>query len=492
VRCVGPLVVALLGTLQARHRRGGPLDAAARDPAMQHPPARRVEEPVPVHAEHVRTRGERVLELRLAPLADHRRAEQADAGAGAKFALGPHDGVVGERLDVSLDRLDAVGESRLLAAGHRIQRADRPAAPRPAHELAGAEDRRRGGSVEVGTGVPALRRAADAAAVEEGRLWPEEAPVLAGAAAAEVTEDLRALGEERPPLLEEHLELREVDYRGVHLDLAEVRVEGRIEREVARHAVLEVHARRREPARAVVERVARHEWLDELGAGGGIGHQLQRAGRADTDNVVQVRHARRQAGLVLPHQLEPVRLVAALDDPLHVDAPRGAVAGREPQLRQRDPHLDRPALVVDAHGRGPHGVPRRVQELVVVDEGVALHASRRHAELRACQVVMMRVEVHEEGVGLDGHVAPRQLAHDGGRLAIAQPRGDVEGLIVVPDADLGVFRRRLALDGVALQEPGGRRDALPRRLVEPAIDDRRRHEPDGVHLAWTAGLGHGP
>src|SRR3712207_7000560 len=53
----------------------------------------------------------------------------------------------------------------------------------------------------------------------------------------------RSFDEERPPLLEERLERGEVELRRVRLDLPEVGVDRRVEREVRREAVLDVESR---------------------------------------------------------------------------------------------------------------------------------------------------------------------------------------------------------------------------------------------------------
>ena len=49
----------------------------------------------------------------------------------------------------------------------------------------------------------------------------------------------------------------------------------------------------------------------------------------------------------------------------------------------------------------------------------------RDAQLRPGQVVVMRVEVDDEGVGLDRHVSPGELPNDSGGFTVEQPGGDV-------------------------------------------------------------------
>src|SRR6185503_21218485 len=83
----------------------------------------------------------------------------------------------------------------------------------------------------------ALRRPPDAAAVEERERRDVAAEETVEPAEAEGT---ASLDEEGPPLREEGLERRQVDDRRIHFDLAEVGVDGRVEREVGRQQVLEI------------------------------------------------------------------------------------------------------------------------------------------------------------------------------------------------------------------------------------------------------------
>ena len=335
-------------------------------------------------------------------IAKDRRAQQADGAAAAELPLGAEHGVARQRLDLCLDRPVAVRQLRELAPRDGLERAERPAAAGAPDDLGGAEDGGPARDVHVPVVHLHLRISPDAAAVVERRLGPEEPPVLAGAAAAEIAEDLGALREERPPLLEEGLELREVDDGGVHLDLAEVRVERGIEGEAGRQAVLEIEAGAGEETRSVVEGRSLQHRRDELLAGRHVRQQLQRRGRVDAGNALETGHLRRQAGLVLADKPQPRRFVAALDDALDVDAPRVAVGVRKAQLRERDAHLEGPSACADFHRRRPHGVPGRVEEIVVVDERVALDPGRRHAELRASQAGVVRIEVDDNASASTG------------------------------------------------------------------------------------------
>src|SRR5439155_3898682 len=77
------------------------------------------------------------------------------------------------------------------------------------------------------------------------------------AAVAAEGEQLAALDEERPALLQLRLERREVDDRGIDLDLAEVGVEAGVERQGRGEAVFEVGAAAAGIVAGRMERVAR-------------------------------------------------------------------------------------------------------------------------------------------------------------------------------------------------------------------------------------------
>ena len=162
------------------------------------------------------------------------------------------------------------------------------------------------------------------------------------------------------------------------------------------------------------------------------------------------------------------------------------VGGREAELRERDPHLDRPALRrrrVDR--RFPDRVPGVVLEVVVVDDGVALHAGRADLELDAGQVVVVRVEEEREAVGVRDDVAARELADDARRARCrAGARADVERVVVVEEAQLGRLRRR----GPFQRAPAGGRTARPAPgSSPPRRGGRRSRSAWRARAAWTTG-----
>ena len=90
-----------------------------------------------------------------------------------------------------------------------------------------------------------MGRASDASAVEQ----------LVPAARKVEVEDARVFHEEWAALVEERLECRQVDDRGVRLDLPEVGVDRSVQRECRTEAVAEVHAKTTTRRGAVEERI---------------------------------------------------------------------------------------------------------------------------------------------------------------------------------------------------------------------------------------------
>ena len=95
-------------------------------------------------------------------------------------------------------------------------------------------------------------------------------------------------------------------------------------------------------------------------------------------------------------------------------------------------------------------------------------------------MVVMRVEVEREAVRLAFLIAPRELARDARRFAVAKPRADVQRAVVVRHAQFGLLADRFALLGITLDERGRRRCAQPRLIVEAAVDDDRPGSPRGL------------
>src|SRR3989442_1378063 len=262
-----------------------------------------------------------------------------------------------------------------------------------------------------------------------------------------------------------------VNERRGDLHLAEVRIERSVHRQVRGDAVLQVEPRAAQVVAAPVGRVGRHSGLMIGAAADRVREQLEAPGRRDVAQPPEVGEARGEAGLGLAHEREHVELLLAVD-PTHEAHPPHLLGGvREPELREGNPELGRPAERIDGHGRLPYRVPRVVGETAVVaPEEIALHADGAHHEAVRRAMVVVAVEQHPKLVALRIGIAPDEPLGDPPGIRVEEARADVDGVVVVDHEDGGGLRGRLPLLGVDLPEVGdGRRRAprLGRRACRP-------------------------
>jgi hypothetical protein len=89
------------------------------------------------------------------------------------------------------------------------------------------------------------------------------------------------------------------------------------------------------------------------------------------------------------------------------------------------------------------------------------------------------IDVEGQLVRGEARVAPAQARDDAGGLGVEHPCADVDRLVVVGDADLGLLRRLRPLVGLALHEGRDRGRLFPDLLVEHAVHDHGTGETDG-------------
>src|SRR5690606_20373677 len=135
----------------------------------------------------------------------------------------------------------------------------------------------------------------------------------------------------------------------------------------------------------------------------------------DAADAGEVAVARDAAALAPGREGEDGLLLPPRDGALELDAPDLLLASAEPELAERDPQLDAPAVRRDGGPGLPHGVPGLVA-LVLLPAGedlVAAHAGRVDHEAHGGEVVVVGVQRDREPVG---------VLHVG--IAAAQPGGD--------------------------------------------------------------------
>ena len=385
-------------------------------------------------------------------------------------------------------RLGTVEPQRgLLARRETLQQPDGQAVVRLPRHLHGADDGRLAWRLEE---RPLLddrldgRRRADAARVEQLIALERAAHVTGdGAAGQAKREDPLALEEERALLLVEGLVGREVDDGGVRLHLTEVRIDGRIQREVRGEADLRVEARGGLAVRAPDKRVPRL-LRQRADLAEHVRQQLDPPPRREPVNAVQFTEVVKAPG-ALPRDEVPLALfLEATDPPPRVHAPGLHVLRAVAQLAQRNPELGGPGVRLVRHLAVPHGVPCRVPALVRQHQ-VHLRAGRGDVELEARALVEVAVETHADDVA--GELVPAGgVLRDPGHVVVRADR-EVDVLVVVEDLQLGLLRRRAAFDGCLLDVVTRPLPFLPGLVVEvPVYGWRLAGERFRVVDAWGA------
>ncbi len=196
----------------------------------------------------------------------------------------------------------------------------------------------------------------------------------------------------------------------------------------------------------------------------------------------QVSHARRATALVLRDQLEPIAFVLAPDESHRVDAPRLALAEGEAQLRERNSHLDRPAIFINRHVGLPDGVPAPVVPGVIEEDRIRLHVRRTDPEHHSGQVIVHRIEIERDAIGIAVAVAGGQPAAEMDRVVIEHTHTDVQSAVVVEDADFCAFSGWPTFVRIDLREIRHRLRLGPDLLVELSVDGWRVCRAGGAKL----------
>ena len=350
---VGPLEIVHRRALHAVDRRRVAAQVREPEPATQLVRAT-VPAENPVRAAGVRAarvgRCEQAVEIAL-----HGRERHAHHRfRRAEFLLQARHAVSRRRRDDGAAKRarGRIERARRFAPRDGRQDAQRRPAGKPARDLGCAQDGRVLGTVDEVAARVARWTRANPPGIEVAR------PVAA--------QQLVALGEEGPALVEEDLERREVDDRRIGLDLAEVGVDGAVERNVGTETHLEVRAGAGREIGAAVERVRRGDVALQARVRRRVRHQFEAARRLDPLNADQLTHERRPTRAI-PGDRNPEDIFAGRGIPVvDVEAPHLDRLVRKAQLRKRDPHFRRPSEAVDGGFRFPHGVEPPINDVLVV------------------------------------------------------------------------------------------------------------------------------
>ena len=313
----------------------------------------------------------------------------------AEFLLYPNHAIARRGRDdgaAKCPRCRVVRAGRL-PTGDRGEDTQRHARREPSRDLGRAQNRRVLGAVDKIAARIAARPRADAAGVEVAR------PVAA--------QQLAALGEERPLLLEKHLECREIHDRGIGFDLPEVGVHRAVERDVGTEPHLQIGADATAEICAAVERIPRRDTALKARVGRAVGHELESAGRLDALDAHELSHERRPSGAVGRHRDPVVVLARGGIPPVSIEAPHLHRLIREPELRKGDAHLRGPAQRIDVRFRLPDRVEPHVRVVLIVRRMVPVrpHPGCRDPERVRGALVVVAVERHPHAFRLEGIVA---------------------------------------------------------------------------------------
>src|SRR5678815_285957 len=173
---------------------------------------------------------------------------------------------------------------------------------------------------EIAGGIT-LGKPANPPSVDQVGLVTIESVTIVCTKKAEIREQLRAFNKERSLFREKGFECAKVNDGRIDFNLAKIRIDGCIEKNVRTQRVLEVESRGGVITRSIIEWIPRQRRLDEIAPADNVGHDLERAMRPDSIDTRQLRHSRRQATLLSRYEFIPVPLVLSIDGALHVESP---------------------------------------------------------------------------------------------------------------------------------------------------------------------------
>ena len=187
-----------------------------------------------------------------------------------------------------------------------------------------------------------------------------------------------------------------------------------------------------------------------------------------------------------------VVLLLAHDAAAEVDPPC-ILLGRKGNRFERYGDLRHPAVVGDLRFGMPDRAPLLDEARIVFAQCVATHAVGVDLEQVVIALAVETVQRHPEAI-----VGEEQLALDHLRspytlgLAVTQVGGDVQVLVVIGYAHDRLFGRPGAVQRRSLVKIPDERRVAPRRIIQPAVDDRRiLHATDLERLAMTVDFKNG-
>ena len=129
------------------------------------------------------------------------------------------------------------------------------------------------------------------------------------------------------------------------------------------------------------------------------------------------------------------------------------------QLRIGNAHFRGPTGRVARDLALPHAIPAVIVPFIIEERTVIQRPGSTHAEIETAALVVIRIDVDLETIGIRALIAPGQPGDDGIGVCVIQARADIQRGIVVGEVDHGTLSGDGAFGGIALYKT---RDALRR------------------------------
>ena len=291
---------------------------------------------------------------------------------------------------------------------------------------------------------------------------------------------LAALDEEGAALVEECFESAEIHFGRIGFDLAEVRIDCRVERQIAGYGGLAVHAKA--TGVGAVERIGHDGGRASRRITRQVWQELHGAGRPHPFQTAQRTESRDVAGLAWRDH-DPLQVFVLVRHPaINLKSPLLFGRWGKAQLREGDPHFRRPPSGVDHSSRRPHGIKlafATAHVLVLGVPEVGADACGRDSKPDPRPAIALRIDRDSEPFRRSLSVASRHIADDLVRPLAQQAGAHIERLIVVHEVDDRSFSGVGAGNRALLAKVVYSDCRLPDGLVEYPIDLRRVRAANG-------------
>ena len=156
---------------------------------------------------------------------------------------------------------------------------------------------------------------------------------------------------------------------------------------------------------------------------------------------------------------------------LELESPLLRCRLRELEGLQRNDDFNGPSRLSPARPNIPNAIPICVVLTILRDLPVAHRAGRVNREVESRTPVSKAVKIHGDGVGIIQIEIFLQFGGDNKiGLGVEADNADIHFVLIVKEARLGLFARRLTGERLLLDEVGRRKSLAPDRLVQTPVE----------------------